>query len=88
MNDSTFSFEKAKAIFKSIEKDLLEKHYGELVAVEPISCEYFMDKDDINVALGGKEKYPDRKFGLFRVGKRSAFNIDKIRRPVKKASND
>jgi len=72
----TGTFERAKAIYSKIESSFLPEHKGEFIAIEPISGDYIIGPDEVEVALEGKNRHPGKKFGLFRIG----MPVKKIRR--------
>jgi len=61
-------YKRAKAVYSKIEKSLLSEHKGKIIAVEPISGDYIIGSDEVEVAIEGKHLHPGRKFGLFRIG--------------------
>ena len=65
----TGTYKRAKALFFKIESSLLPKHKGEIIAIEPISGDYIIGSDEVEVALEGKNRHPGKKFAMFRIGK-------------------
>lgn len=62
------TYKRAKAIYSKIENSLLPEHKGEIIAIEPMSGDYVIGYDEVEVAIEGKRRHPGKKFGLFRVG--------------------
>ncbi|BAZ14055.1 hypothetical protein NIES4071_58950 [Calothrix sp. NIES-4071] len=56
---------RCRAIFEHVRPDLIDKHYGWYIAVEPDSGEFFIDKD-IEVAHAKSiKKYPNARHCVF-----------------------
>jgi len=62
------TFNRAKAVYSKIEDSLIKEHKGEIIAIEPISGDYIIGSDEVEVAIEGKRRHPGKKFGLFRIG--------------------
>ncbi|MSR54317.1 MAG: hypothetical protein EXS09_13645 [Gemmataceae bacterium] len=68
--------EQAKRVYESQPKAELEaNHFGQFVAIEPVSEPYFLDDEFINAAMAAKSAYPDRKSFVIRVGHEAVFHI-------------
>ncbi|MEG4205083.1 hypothetical protein QUA20_14260 [Microcoleus sp. Pol7_A1] len=60
-------YQRCKPIFDRLKPELIDTHYNWYMAVEPDSGEYFIDKDDMQVANIAHEKYPKAKLQVFRI---------------------
>jgi len=69
------TYKRAKAIYTKMGKELLSVHKGEFIAIEPISGDYLIGSDEVQVAIEGKNQHPGKKFGLFRIGSPVAHKL-------------
>lgn len=51
--------QRCRAIFERVRPDLIQKHYGWYIAVEPDSGDYFIDEDIELASQKAREKYPN-----------------------------
>ena len=63
------TYRRAEAIYAKMEESLLPEHQGEVIAIEPLSGDYIVGTDEVEVALEGRRRHPGKKFGLFRIGR-------------------
>lgn len=61
-------FKKASKLFRQVERRLLLRHKGQVIAVEPDSGRYFLGKDVLDAARHGMKALPDKVFDFFRIG--------------------
>lgn len=61
-------FKKASKLFRRVERRLLARHKGQVVAVEPDSGRYFLGKDVLDAARHAMKALPDKVFDFFRIG--------------------
>ncbi len=67
---------KAEEFYQKHLKDKLEKeHFGEIIAIEPISGEYFFGDKDIDAALKAREKYPERLVYIKKIGHKAVHFV-------------
>ncbi|GJD15705.1 hypothetical protein RIVM261_006610 [Rivularia sp. IAM M-261] len=50
---------RCRAIFERVRPELIEKHYGWYIAVEPDSGDYFIDKDIEIASQEARQKHPN-----------------------------
>jgi hypothetical protein len=68
--------ERAKAIYEAELKDTLEAtHFGQFLAIEPQSRDYFVDPVAVQAALAAKRAHRDRRSFMMRIGSEAAFHI-------------
>ena len=75
--NSAVSYRRARTVYARLEPGLRRDHDGEYVAVEPASENYVVGPDELLVALEARRRYPGKKFGFFRVGRRAAHKLRK-----------
>lgn len=80
MNNTTNSqkglIRQGEEYYQKYLKDKLEKdHFGQIIAIEPISGDYFFGDKDIDAALKAKEKYPDRLVYIKKIGHRAVHYV-------------
>lgn len=68
-------YRKARSAYLKIEPELVPAHDGEFVAVDPVSGNYVVGPDELEVVLEASRRYPRRKFGFFRVGRRVVHKL-------------
>jgi len=61
-------FKKASKLFYRVERRLLARHKGHVVAIEPDSGQYFLGKDVLEAARHAMTALPGRVFDFFRIG--------------------
>ena len=61
-------FRKASDLFHRVERRLLARHKGQVIAVEPDSGRYFLGKDVLDAARQAMKALPDKVFDFFRIG--------------------
>ena len=61
-------YRKASKLFRRVERRLLARHKGEVVAIEPDSGRYFLGKDVLDAARHAMAAFPGRVFDFFRIG--------------------
>ena len=69
MPEASGTYRSAEAIYRKMEKSLLPEHRGEIIAIEPLSGDYIVGSDEVEVALEGRRRHPGKKFGLFGIGR-------------------
>ncbi|WP_375468382.1 hypothetical protein [uncultured Nostoc sp.] len=52
-------YRRCREIFECVRPDLIKKHYGWYIAVEPDSGDYFIDADKEVASLKARQKYPN-----------------------------
>lgn len=68
--------EQAKDVYASDYQGRLEaKHFGQFVAIEPVSRDSFVAETFIDAAMAAKGAHPDRKSFVIRVGHEAAVHI-------------
>ena len=67
--------EKGDEAYEKLKSELEDKYYGQIVAIEPYSGDYFVGKSVIEAGNKGKEKYPDKIFRFVRPGFRAVHRI-------------
>ena len=68
--------EEAKTVYESDYREQLEsEHFGEFVAIEPVSRESFVAATFIEAALAAKERHPSKKSFVIRIGHEAAVHI-------------
>jgi hypothetical protein len=61
-------FRKASKLFHQVERRLLARHKGQVVAVEPDSGQYFLGEDVLEAARQAMAVFPHKVFEFFRIG--------------------
>lgn len=51
------------------------QHFGEFVAIEPMSCRYFLGQTATDALVAARNAMPGSQFFLTRIGKNSAHTI-------------
>ena len=82
------TFKRAKAIYSKMESSLLPEHKGEIIAIEPISGDYIIGPDEVEVALEGKNRHPGKKFGFFRIGMPVMYKLRRKRDNAERKNNN
>lgn len=77
MSETLYSH--SERLYKKLVKKLMPRFKGQIVAIEPKSHRYVLGKDELDVALEAKKKFPGKKFGFFRVGYPAVHKVRKIR---------
>jgi len=54
--------------YQRLKAKLEPGHKGQIVAIEVKSGQYVIGKDELQVALKARAKFPGKKFSFFRVG--------------------
>lgn len=54
---------------------LEDEHFGEFIAIDVDTRDYFLDKNSIKATLKAKEKYPNNVFYKGRIGYRAAYSF-------------
>jgi len=62
------SFRRAARWFQKVQPELLPRHKGDIVAVDPKSGRFFVGDDELDVARKAMTALPGTIFGFFRVG--------------------
>ncbi|QDU87408.1 hypothetical protein Pla175_07680 [Pirellulimonas nuda] len=66
----------AKAVYESDLRVRLEAdHFGEFVAIEPLSRDFYVAKTFIEAALAAKHASPDRTSFVIRIGHEAAVHL-------------
>ncbi len=78
MDRTARMYSRAKAVFAKLERKLLRKHTGQFVAVEPISRDFVVGTDEVNVALKARRRHPGKLFGFFRVGSPAVHKMRRV----------
>ena len=58
---------RCQVIFDRVKPSLMQTHYNWYITIEPLSGEYFVNKDDMHSAQIAHEKYPGAKLYTFRI---------------------
>lgn len=67
---------KAKDYYeRDLRAGLEDKHFGEFVAIEPLSKSYFVGETFVDAALAAKRAHPDCKPFVLRIGHEAAFHL-------------
>jgi hypothetical protein len=61
-------FKKTSELFHRVERRLLRRHKGHVVAIEPNSGRYFVGKDVLEAAHQAMAALPGKVFDFFRIG--------------------
>ncbi len=61
-------FKKTSKLFHRVERRLLGRHKGHVVAIEPNSGQYFVGKDVLEAAHQAMAALPGKVFDFFRIG--------------------
>ena len=61
-----------KALFEKLAPELRERYYGNFVAIEVDSGDYFIGETEIDANKKARTKYPGKVFYLGRIGYRAA----------------
>ena len=70
---------RANQIYESLLKEKLEReHKGKIVAIEIISGDFFLGRNEIEAYEKGIEKYPDKTFVYKRVGYKATHFVGSI----------
>ena len=59
---------KAKVVFERINKELMLKYKGKIVAIDIDSGDYFVGDSEIDAYKRGINQYPNKKFVFKRIG--------------------
>lgn len=72
---------KAKAIYEDgMRAELEANHFGDFVAIEPLSRDTYVAKSFIDAALAAKRAHPDRKSFVLRIGHEAAVHLGAVTR--------
>ncbi len=61
-------YAKGKKIYRRLKARLEPKYKGKIIAIETESGKYLIGKDELDVALKAKEKFPGKILDFFRIG--------------------
>lgn len=61
-------FQRGARLFQKVERGLLPRHKGQVVAIEPDSGSYFIGNDVLEAAKTAKAALPRKIFDFFRIG--------------------
>ena len=61
-------FQRGARLFRKVERGLLPRHKGQVVAIEPDSGRYFIGRDVLEAAQAAKAALPRKIFDFFRIG--------------------
>ncbi len=61
-------FQRGARLFQKMERRLLARHRGHVVAIEPDSGRYFVGSDVLEAAQAAKAALPRKVFDFFRIG--------------------
>jgi hypothetical protein len=56
---------RCRAIFERVRPELIDKHYGWYIAVEPDSGDYFIDRSIEVASQKARDKHPNARHGIF-----------------------
>ncbi len=70
--------EKIDKIFANINKKLSPKYKGKMVAIDPVSGDYFVGNSTIDAYKEAIKKYPKKKFVFKRIGFKVAYFVGAI----------
>jgi hypothetical protein len=76
--DSREMAKKAKAIYERIKEKLEAEHFGEVVAIDVESGDYFLGKTGLEAARQAKAKYPNRIPYIIRIGRRAYISFRRL----------
>jgi len=62
---------KGRNILEVISEQLEKEHFGEAIAIDVETGDYFIGKTGIEATKKAKEKYPDKVFFLGKIGYRT-----------------
>lgn len=74
--------EKGIGIYKKVSEQLEKKHFGEFVAIEVQSKEYFVGKTQVEAIEKAKKHFPAEIFYLMKVGFPAAVTFSGYQRPL------
>ncbi|NMG07646.1 hypothetical protein [Brasilonema sp. UFV-L1] len=57
--------QRCRAIFERVRPELIDRHYGWYIAVEPDSGDYFIDEDNMQAHRKALQKYPNADHCVF-----------------------
>lgn len=66
---------KGRKIFAEISPDLAQRHFGQFIAIEVDSGDYFIGETGIEATRNAQTKYPGKIFFLGRIGYRAAYTF-------------
>jgi hypothetical protein len=58
-------FQRCRAIFERVRPEVINKHYGWYIAVEPDSGDYFIDEDKEVASMKARQKHPNAVHCMF-----------------------
>ena len=79
-------FRKASKLFHQVERRLLARHKGQVVAIEPDSGRYFLGKDVLDAARNAMAAFPGKVFDFFRIGYPAVHKLRRQHHPFFKRS--
>ena len=65
---SETSYRKGKNIYKRLKRHLEARYRGKFVAIDPISGNYVVGRNELDTALKAIRMYPGKIFDFFRIG--------------------
>jgi hypothetical protein len=72
----------AKEIYyRDIRSQVIEKHRGEFLVLDVESGDYEVDKDSLQAGLRMKERRPDGRRFLFRIGYQASYSFGGATKP-------
>jgi hypothetical protein len=77
--DTAELIRRARLVYEQRLKDELERtHLNDFVAIEPDSGDYFLGRTLSEASAAARQKYPDRRTSVLRVGHPVAIEIGKL----------
>jgi len=67
--------QKALEEYERLKPSIERQHFGEYIAIEPISKEYFIDRSLARALRAAKDRHPDREFYIIKIGYESAIQV-------------
>lgn len=64
---------------KHLKAKLEKDHFGEIIAIEPISGEYFFGERDIDAVMEGRKKFSKRLFYIKRIGHQAVHHVYRVK---------
>ena len=55
-------------IYQRLRRKLERRYKGQIIAIEPESGGYVIDKDELQVAFKALQRFPGKQFSFFRIG--------------------
>jgi hypothetical protein len=66
---------KGQRVLEALAQEVATRHFGQFIAIEPDSGEYFLGDTAIAATRQAQAKYPGKIFFLGRIGYRTAYTF-------------